>query len=277
MNKISHYNNYLLFYCVVFLFFYIFRIFDGLTITQLVQPCFFEPHEDPLVWIFIASGMPTTVVHNIWISLSLDVLVPIIVGLVLYFSLKQKKSFKLILIHLFLFNFYLFVVFSYPSLSIKKFLGLALLPILFLAKDKKAYQFLFSVFRYYVLFIFSSSALWKIGRGSIFQENQFVYILQKQHLEQLYFFPDHIVSTIVSYLIAHPEMANLLFLGAVVLQLIFVVGFISRRWDHFLAFLLCVFVVSDFMFMRIEYWEFLVFLPLFFSLGQEEDTSIATS
>ncbi len=265
MNKLSQYHNYLIYYCILFLAFYLFRFFDDLTITQLSQPYFYEPHEDPFAWLFIASGIPEFVVSNVWLSLGLDVLVPTLVIAILWYAYRREKPFKLLFLHLILFSFYLFVVFSYPSLSIKKFLGLALLPLLFLAKGEKAYKFLFQVFRYYVLFIFSSSALWKLFRGSVFQENQFVHILQKQHIDQFHFFPDHIVSIIASYIIDKPALATLLFLSAVVLQLLFCIGFFSRRWDRFLALLLLVFVLFDFLFMRIEYWEFLVFLPLFFS------------
>ncbi len=241
-----------------------------MTITQLMQPYFYEPHEDPLAWIFISSGIPEFVINHRWISISLDILVPLLVIIILLLAINKNRNYKLLLLHLLLFNFYLFVVFSYPTLSIKKYLGLTLLPILFLAKDDKTYKLLFSVFRYFVLFIFSSSALWKIFRGSVIQKDQFVYILQHQHIDQFHFYPDHLVSLIAQYIIGHPTLASILFLCAIGIQLAFTIGFITRKWDRVLALLLCVFVLFDFLFMRIEYWEFLVFLPLFFSTNKKE-------
>jgi hypothetical protein len=122
-----------------------------------------------------------------------------------------------------------------------------------------------------VLFIFASSAMWKIVRGAIFESDQFVNILRNQHFEHMVLFPDHISTHIAEWLITHQEAAYIFYLLIAMLQLSFVIGFFTGKYDRWLLIAMLLFVLGDFLVMRVEYWEFFVFVPAFLRMGIKRD------
>ena len=259
------YHAFLRYYAFCFLAFHFIRICNGLNLSQLGRPFIHEVRQDPLVWHFVASGIPDMIVSSNFLCLGLDILLAIPMILIAFFSFSQKAIFRLVIIHVLLFAIYLLIIFSFPSLSIRKYLGLALVPIIFLFQDKRNYSKAFDIMRFYVMFIFASSAMWKIVRGAIFDNDQFVNILRNQHLEHLVLFPNHITSQIADWLIMHQNISYIFYLLIALLQLSFLTGFFTRKYDRYLLAGMLLFILGDFLVMRVEYWEFLVFVPLFLS------------
>lgn len=118
--------------------------------------------------------------------------------------------------------------------------------------------------RLYVLFIFCSAAMWKLFRGAIFEGDQFINILRNQHIEHLVLFQNHITTHVANWLIGHTAVAYIFYLLIAGLQLSFIIGFFTRKYDRILLVGFLLFILGDFLVMRVEYWEFMVFVPLFF-------------
>ena len=262
--NLASYSKFLKYYAGCFLFFHMVRMINGLGLFQLGQPFIHEVRQDPLVWSLTHSGIPELFAGTPWLSLTMDIVVIIPCLLILILKLSQKSIIKLVVIHLILFAFYLLIIFAFPSLSVRKYLGLAIVPVVFLFTQEKSYAKAIKLLRFYVLFIFSSAAIWKILRGPVFESDQFVNILRNQHLEHLVLFPNHITTHIANYLINHPGVAFTFYILIALWQLGFLVGFFTRKYDKILLLAMIVFILGDFLVMRVEYWEFIVFIPLFF-------------
>lgn len=276
MNKLGTYRYYLLFFCVCFLVFHAVRWSNGLTLFLLRDPFIYNPRQDPLMWTYIFSGIPQWIVSQRGLALILDlvVVVPCVTALLIY---KKKPNWIPVLmrIQLALFVIYILTVFSFQSLSIRKYLGLALVPLAFVSLKKGWFEDATKWLRWYVMFIFSSSAMWKILRGSVFERDQFVNIMRNQHFEHLIHFPDHISTQIGTYFIEHPDIAMGFYCLVTLIQLSFAMGFFTRRYDKYLLVAFLLFILGDYLVMRVEYWEFLVFVPLFYLDITKEDYSSA--
>ena len=262
--RLPTYSNFLKYYAWCFLIFHVVRLINGLSLSQMNQPIIHEVRQDPLVWNLIYSGIPDLFASSFELSLMMDIIITIPIILILFFKLAQKGIRKVILAHVILFAFYLLIIFSFPSLSIRKYLGLAVVPLVFLFQKEATYERAIHLLRYYVLFIFSSSALWKVTRGSIFESDQFVNILRNQHLEHIVLFPDHITTHIAAGLINQPSLAFMFYIMIALLQISFLIGFLTRKYDKLLLMGFLLFILGDFLVMRVEYWEFFVFIPVFF-------------
>ncbi|NNE26779.1 MAG: hypothetical protein HKN09_08040 [Saprospiraceae bacterium] len=262
MNWQDHRKYYLVYFCILFFLFQLLRSLNGLCLSQLGDAFIFQTRQDPLLWVFTAVGIPSFIIHNIWLCGFLDALI-FLLPVMLYFT-QKKKHFHLAWVFFLLYGVYLLIAFAYPTLSIRKYLGLALVILIFSANSEIKYHRLIKYFRYYVCFIFVSAALWKMTRGTLFDGAQFSTILITQHFDHNLFFPDHISTRLASFFIGHNNIAYIFYIIVGLFQLSFLLGFFTRKYDKFLALAMILFVIGDFLIMRIEYWEFGVFLPLFF-------------
>ena len=256
-------KSYAIYFYGLFIFFMVVRYFDGLFLHQIITNPIRSPIVDLVVWITHLFGIPNLISNPI-ISLSIDAVLILLPIIILYRVFNDKKINKLAAILCLLFGFYILTIYCYPTLSIRKYLGLVLIPIAFIFTSKKRYYFYLELMRYYVLFIFTSASLWKILRGVAWDNNHMYLTLKAQHIDNFVNWPDHFITKLIATIIEHPTYCSMLFLTAVASQLFFAVGFFTKKYDNLLALLLIVFILSDYLVMRIEYWEFIVFLPLFY-------------
>lgn len=136
--------------------------------------------------------------------------------------------------------------------------GVLVITIPFFSKSEKRFDFLWQAVRYYLLYVFASAALWKILRGSAFNVEQLSSILKAQQLDLLLQNPDSLRAAISSYLIAHPTTAHYVLLINVALQLFFITGFFTKRFDSILLLLSIIFVVANYFVMSIVSTELLI-------------------
>ena len=87
--------------------------------------------------------------------------------------------------------------------------------------------------------------------------------LKNQHLKYFVNFEDGFTLQFIKWLIVHPDIAQAALWLGFLIQICFILAFITKKYDRSLFLFLLIFIVSDYLFMRIEYWEFIVFSPLF--------------
>lgn len=250
-----------LFYFCGFLFFFGLRAYDGLLLSQLHDPFIKSPRLDPVLWLINAIGLNDLLLHN-GVAVIYEVGLTVLTLVIIYRLYRGYSIQKWALAFAVLVFFYFPIVYTYPTLSIRKYLGFILFPWVFVCRRYWFWKGI-EVFRYFVLFTFVSAALWKIFRGSVFHADQMIAILKAQHAQH---FVDHIGSptlSLISFLIEHPILAQSLFVGATIMQLSFVLGFFTKRYDIFLLGIMVLFIIADTYMMWIGFWEFLIFVPLF--------------
>lgn len=143
----------------------------------------------------------------------------------------------------------------YPSNSIEGHIAWLFFPIVFIPEDKKTFILLFDGLRYFFLFFFVSATVWKVAQGGLFSISQMSGILLYQHKELLTSSPGYWQSNFLLWLIQRPQLSYLLYLFAALLELSFIIGFFTRKYDRLLLVLLVIFLVMDHLIMRITYYE----------------------
>lgn len=136
--------------------------------------------------------------------------------------------------------------------------GLIVITVPFWFKKEERFNALWEIARYYWLYIFSSAALWKIFRGTVFYKEQLSNILKSQQLDLLLQNPDSMQARAVQYLIAHPGISHTVLIANVILQLSFLIGFFTKRYDAVLFCVAIIFCVANYFVMSIVSAELLI-------------------
>ncbi|MBC7652656.1 MAG: hypothetical protein H7101_13005 [Deinococcales bacterium] len=152
-------------------------------------------------------------------------------------------------------------MYSLDSIEIQ--IAWLLFPIIFLTKKESSFYVLANGLRYYFLYLFTSAAVWKFTQHGIFNMQQLSNILIIQHKEIL-------TANITGYqifiywLINHSTISYLLYVAATLLELLFIVGYFTKKYDWLLAIAAITFILFDYAIMRIIYIDWLPFLLLLY-------------
>ena len=204
--------------------------FCNIRIAAFQQNTFIGFEQDPLLWLIYFTGLPQFTVGNIFISYFIDVSI-----LLLLTALIFKPSNKWLALVLFIFLFLFYCIFT-AHLGHRNYQSgylLVLLPFLFVREKNK--QIVFEFTRYFLLFFYVSAAYFKINSGSIFNPDHLSHAVTNQFtpyfLEQSY----SLRTSFNLILITHNNFAQFLYFGATIFELIVIVGFFTKRYDHYLA------------------------------------------
>ncbi|HEY6978123.1 MAG TPA: hypothetical protein VH396_17605 [Chitinophagaceae bacterium] len=163
----------------------------------------------------------------------------------------------------------------YPSNSIEGHIAWLFFPVLFIPEDKKTFILLFEGLRYFFLFFFVSAAIWKLAQGGLFNISQMSGVLLYQHKELLTSAPGYWQSNFFLWLIQRQPLSYLLYLSATLLELSFIAGFFTKKYDRLLLALVVIFLVMDHLIMRITYYE-IAPLALTFMFSKEISSDKST-
>lgn len=89
-------------------------------------------------------------------------------------------------------------------------------------------------------------------------------ILLDQHKEMLAGAAGWWMQGVIGWLVAHATLGYLLYILVACMELLFFVGFFTRKYDKALVGIYLVFLLADHLIMRIPYYETLPFLLVFY-------------
>ncbi len=249
------------FICLGMLLSCLYRGHQGLLLHQLFEAPFAAAKSDNLLWLYQASGIPDFFVGHYWAALFADTSW-LLLFVVLIF--KPNKKYLAYLACAVFINY--FLIFKSLSLHHEHQLnGLLFCSFLLLMPNSKSFQILHEGLRFYTLFVMFSAFCWKLFRASLWIPDQMSTILKVQHLDYLTNYPDSLYSEYLIYLIIHPEISNLFWVAAWVLEAVFIVGFFTRKFDKWLALLFLAFFVMDYILMNLIFLEFCILILAFWS------------
>lgn len=245
---------YFAFYYAVFLFFFI----DHRLLSQY-QPLFFNYNRDLTELALIATGIPKWMITHPLSFVLADGLVLLLPAALLGHAL-QKGRFALLWGVLFSFFLFLYLLLAnlFWQVHYEPFILYVLLSFAFWTNREQRFYTVLASCRYYFLYIFASSAVWKIARGAVFNREEMSRILLLHHSDLLSGPCDSLSCRAYFYLIGHPALSWWLYAAGVLLEISFVIGFFTRRWDRVLLGLAVLFVAADLLVMRIPYWTILM-------------------
>ena len=241
-------------------FVWLFRAYQGLLLFQLHQAAFISVKADNIFWLYHAAQIPTFVLKHELFAFVLDLawLIIAVLGL-----LKTQSRWLTSLLYLLVLN-YLIIYNSASTHHEHILVGLLFfVPLLFI-RDQTNFVLIFAGIRYYAIFTLFSAGLWKVHRSSLFTPNQMSEILKHQHIDYSISYPEAYFSHFISNLIAQPNLANLFWYGAWSIELAFILGFFTRRFDKLLGSLFILFFIMDYLLMHLCFVEFCIFALVFY-------------
>lgn len=205
---------------------------SNLLLHQLQSPALKFPYVDPVYWLMHLAGIPEFFTSSYYIALSFDIL--LLISSLLGFLFPLKRIF--IVFYLALYFIYFVCINTFGAHHSHAGVGLLLAPIPFLFKTDKTFSFMWQALRYYTLYIYPSSFLWKLFRGTWLHWEQGVLILKKNITPYLFYNNHTMLSKFYWWLLQNPSLVNTLFAIGFILEGIFIVGFFTKRFDKFLFF-----------------------------------------
>ncbi len=241
---------------------------NELLLSQL-QPVFFLNKLDLTRNILMFSDLQHAVMAKHWLQLLLDIVYIVAPLALLLVVMIDSKLQQLLAFFLCIFNFvYAMTISSMSVLSIEAFMGWILIPLIFAWRSDANYRLTVEVLRYFFILIFASAALWKIRGGGIFYPEQMAGILLKQHTALLVDDPTHWFSRLVFFMCRHFWLSWSLYAIATLVELFFLVGFFTKKYDMLLIILFIGFVLFNYFFMRINYFSWVAFIGCFWFAGE---------
>ena len=246
-------------YVVIFYALLIFKWSNDMLLYQQ-QPSFIYNTFDIFSWMFLQTRIPHWLLQTKHFLL-FDMIyytAPLLLLLSAHFKPKLIPHDAL---YILIVNWiYLQSYFLYPISSYTIFIAWLLFPIIFLANGDKTFVLLFDGVRYFFLYFFLSAGIWKIRIGGVFNPEQLSAILLEQHKEMLTNSPGYWLSQFYHWLIQHTTFSYVLYVMVTFMELSFITGFFTKRYDKFLILIYFIFLFADYFVMRIPYFETLPFL-----------------
>ncbi len=263
---LQHRNTFTYWWVIFFYVLAIIKWWQGLWLFQF-DPFMFTTRFDGTTWLFMQTGLHLMVLQSNWAALMLDVLFYSFPFIYLLFYLRKPTTApKIAWLWLIINWIYVQCYTLYPTNSIEAHIPWLLFPILFCSASLKSFYFVMQGLRYFFLYFFLSAGIWKLVNGGAFQPAQMSAILMDQHKDFLITSPDYWQSKLIYLLISMPVTAFILYWIGIIIELTYVIGFFSRRYDRLLVILFILFLVFDHLLMRIPYVEVTPFLlPLLYS------------
>jgi hypothetical protein len=256
----DHRKRLAVFYFLCFAIYFAWYFFHGLLMQQW-QPVFFHNKLDLTANIIWFTDLQHQILHSSSLRIVLDSLfLALPLSLCLAFYLNFRSQYWLSIITSVFNLLYAVLLSSVTPLSIEGFTGWILLPLMFAFKTDRSFYFAMHSMRYYFLLIFFSAGLWKLRAGGIFNTEQMSAILLDQHASYLVGAPDDWFSRLIKYLVIHKNLSYALYLLAAISELIFVIGFFTKKLDRLLILIFVFFVIFDYFLMRINYFSWIAFL-----------------
>jgi hypothetical protein len=250
-----------LYYINYFIFFFgfvLFSYFNQRLLSQY-QPSYFNFNRDLLELLIIATGLPKFLIGHPIIFFYLDILLIVIpIALILYTLIIRKKSVILGLIFSIYLLLYLLLQNIFLQIHLESYVAFVMLSLLFIFKSEIRIAAIIKLVRLLFLYVFVSAALWKILRGSVFYTDQMQNLLIGQHAAYLSNHCNSYLCDIYTFLIAHKNVAQFLYVFATFLELSFVIGFFTKKYDLYLLILAILFFAADHLVMLIPYWQILI-------------------
>jgi hypothetical protein len=260
----KHKKQFVFFYLGCFLLNFCWLFYNHLLLAQK-QPLFFINYLDVTRNIFMLTGLHKLIVSSQAVCVLLDLLyllLPCFLTYLVYFEKRGNKFLAIATSIYTLFYAVFFTLFSY--IHIDYFIACVFIPLLFFAKSDEGFYYGLHSLRTIFIIIFLSAGLWKLSRGGVFNMEEMSGILVQQHKQYLWNNPNTILSSIYYFLIENKVASYTLYLLAEIAELVFAIGLFTKKYDHQLAVIFILFLIMDLLLMQISYFNWFVFVGLFY-------------
>lgn len=260
----KHINRFAWFYLGCFLFNFAWLIIDGNLLTQY-HPSFFTNRIDLSLNLLLLFDLHKIIINNQSACAMLDVFYFLINCLLVIAYLKNSKYLKIVCITAIVVNVAFALLISITEIyTIERLIPNFIVPLILYKKDIKWFYFSLHTIRIIFIIIFFSAALWKLRTGVVFNLEQMSAILIHQHTPYFTVNSGNVYAKIILFFIEHKILSYSVFLLGFLAELLFIVGFFTKKYDKQLMILFVGFLVFNLFFMRIDYLNWFVFVGTLF-------------
>lgn len=243
LNNKNNFRRNILF---VILIEFVFFIFSGVSFQGLHHTVYFDFGIDPVYWIFFLLQIPQFIFIHHEIGLMLDILIL----LLLMYSVFIKEN-KII-------TWTLFILLTLYYVSLTAILGhrnyqtgffIMIIPFLFSNQINR--KFAFEGIKYFYLFFYFSSGIFKLINHGMNEPMLLSFTLKEQFIP--YYLETNFSwrTSINSYLIQHNYIAHFFYCVVIFIETFFIVGFFTNKLNYILGVLLLILHFSNWIVMDI--------------------------
>ena len=260
----KHIKQFTLLYVLLFIGNYVWLWFENHLLFQ-VAPVFFYNKLDVTLNVLLLTNIHQYIINHYWSCYVLDALFLVLNFAIIFSFNKQHKYLKYICITTFVFNVIYCLLLSITGIqSIEQCIALFFMPLIFYKYDFKWFHFSINTIRLIFITVIVSAAVWKLRTLSAFNAEQMSGILLHQHAAYLISNSETIYGKLISFIINHSALSFSLYLLGFIAELLFVIGYFTKKYDKSLIIVLLLFIVLDLLLMRINYFSWLPFMLCFY-------------
>ncbi len=244
------------------------KTYNAALISQAFNPVLTYPGLNITYWIPLFFNFHKLFFESYWLSIALDITLFVSCLCCIIFPKKVIYP-RIFVILIYLYHFLYTQFLAYQPYAI----GLLIPCIPFIFEKDYKFKLAFEFGRYVFCGLYFLSGILKLYNGAFFHANNMSASLKATLTEFLQYNSSSSGFRVegMEYLISHSELAQLLFCCATLLELSFLVGFITKKFDWLLAVLFLFFHFSNSYLLDIPFANHAIILVLLIKPKFEEE------
>lgn len=241
----------------------LYQWYANLMISQLEAPVLLRLDLDFTYWIVHATGIGELFQSSEASAFTFDI---VLTTMCLMSVIFPKRIVFPILTGVF-YLIYCVLLNSYQCWHYHNLITLILLIIPFCFRSLKTFSLLFAGLRYAVAYIYASAAIWKLFRGSVFNEGQMQWLIEHNYVDRLAVegYELSFLENMMFQVSNHPTLSSIALILGVAMEASFLVAFFTRKFDRYLIVVGVVFHLITALLVDVSFLQlwilFIVFLP----------------
>lgn len=218
-----------------------YNFYAKLFVSQLgLNPILYQ-EIDPAYWLTMLLRIPQLIAGNKMVAVCFDTLL-VLTAIISFLRPQQAKS---VVVFYVLYALY-YLLFNIITGHHYAFIGVLVTAVPFIVTNKRKFAFLLAASRYYFAFAFASAAIWKIVRGNVFYKGQLQGVLQAQNVYASLQEQQTFIQQLQLYIAGNTQMAVILWVLMVLIELVFIIAFFTYKYDGFLVIAYLLFAIGGY-------------------------------
>lgn len=234
---------------------------DGSLLFQQSYPPFVSPNLNITYWLFLYTNSNEIIFTSTILKYIVDII--LFVSCILCIIKPKSNIFPITFtITLWLYQFLYYSIIACHPFAI----GLLFPCIPFIFKNDLKFFFVYNFGRYFLCGLYFLAGLLKITNKGIFNIQQMSFSLKTSVSDYMYYNSDLLNVKAMSFLIENYRVSYFLFLCAAILELMFLIGFITKKYDYHLMFLFLLFHFANYIILDLPFTNHIIILIFFIPL-----------
>lgn len=244
---------------------------DGVLLSQqLVEPVFQNPKLNITHWFFLSSGLKEIVFSSYFFRVSIDLL---LFGLAIICLINPRKVVYCVLFAILIW----FYQFLYNSVITHFAIGFLFSCIPFIFRDDIKFSIVFNFGRYFLCGLYFLAGCFKIYNKGVFNLIQMQESIRMSVFDFLYHNQTGFRTQLMKFLLSSPSISYTLFLLATLLELFFLIGFFTKKYDILLVYLFLTFHIINYLILDLTFLNHFIILIFFLPMNVRKNATLIRS